>query len=190
MPCIYCIYRGGIAGSGSYFQLGEVPSGTTCGDLCSELTVAVGDTEEYLSGREAVFRGESSIPFRFPWVYHKNHTTDSKGSVVFYALLLPGQDPKARSNRSDPAAVKERQNPHHGNSVTGFRFYRLFQLTVSPRFFAFFMPWPGGRKTAFWTPSERLNRPLPRSLQVPRSTIWNPFPYFRKLSSAPGDTDR
>ena len=71
--------------SGSHFPLGEVPSGTTCGDLCAELTAAAGDTWTPFCGREAVFFGASSIPFRFPWVYHKNHTTDSKGPVVFYA---------------------------------------------------------------------------------------------------------
>lgn len=49
---------------------------------------------------------------------------------------------KPRSNRNDPAAVKELQNPHHDNAVIGFRFYKFFQLTVSPRFFAFFMQYP------------------------------------------------
>ena len=50
---------------------------------------------------------------------------------------------KARSNRGNPAAVKELQNPHRDNTVIGLRFYSPFQLTVSPRFFAFFMQYPG-----------------------------------------------
>ena len=56
--------------------------------------------------------------------------------------LYPGYCMKARSNRSNPAAVKELQNPHRDNAVIGLRFYSLFQLTVSPRFFAFFMQYP------------------------------------------------
>ena len=38
---------------------------------------------------------------------------------------------------------KELQNPHHDNSVIGLRFCKFFQLTVSPRFFAFFMQYTG-----------------------------------------------
>ena len=58
-------------------------------------------------------------------------------------IIKPGYCIKARSNRNDPAAVKEPQNPRHDNAVIGLRFCNLLQLTVSPRFFAFFMQHPG-----------------------------------------------
>ena len=62
----------------------EVPSGTIGGDLCAELTAAAGDTGKLLSGREAVFSGESSIPFRFPWVYHKKTRSAHRADRFFY----------------------------------------------------------------------------------------------------------
>jgi len=50
---------------------------------------------------------------------------------------------KPRSNRNDPAAVWDLQNPRRDNAVIGIRFYKSLGLTISPRFIAFFMQVPG-----------------------------------------------
>jgi len=77
--------------------------------------------------------------------------------------FLPGHCLKARSNRNDPAAVKEPQNPHLDNAVIGLRFCNLFQLTVSPRFIVFFRQWPGSGAAA--------NAPAPALASLARVPI-------------------
>ena len=71
------------------------------------------------------------------------HTAGNPSDRAKCDRIQPGYCMKPRSNRNNPAAVWDLQNPRHDNAVIGLRFYKPLRITVSPRFFAFFKQYPG-----------------------------------------------